>query len=65
MEASAESGVNVAPTQYELGSAASIILLGASFKAAPIGFRERFAAQLLSNGGSGSRSTRPASWRAR
>src|ERR1700722_12197506 len=50
MGASAESGVNVALTQYESGSVASIILLGASFKTAPIGFRERFAAQLLSNG---------------
>jgi len=50
MEAPAESGVNVAPTRYELGNAASIILLGTSFKAAPIGFRERFASQLLSNG---------------
>src|SRR5580700_8803267 len=49
MKASAESGVSVALTQHELGRAASIILLGASFKTAPIGFRERFAAQLLSN----------------
>jgi len=50
MEASAESGVSVAPIQYESGKAASIILLGASFKTVPIGFRERFAAQLLSDG---------------
>src|ERR1700689_3121134 len=50
MKASAESGVSVAPTQYELRKAASIILLGTSFKTAPIGFRERFAAQLLSDG---------------
>jgi glutamyl-tRNA reductase len=50
MKVSAESGVNVALTQSELGKAASIILLGASFKTAPIDFRERFAAQLLCNG---------------
>src|ERR1017187_2747764 len=50
MKVSAESGVNVALTQSELGKAASIMLLGASFKTAPIDFRERFAAQLLCNG---------------
>jgi glutamyl-tRNA reductase len=50
MEASAESGVSVAPNQYESGSAGSIILLGTSFKTAPIGFRECFASHLLSNG---------------
>jgi glutamyl-tRNA reductase len=50
MKAPAESGVSAALTQYESGKAASIILLGTSFKTAPIGFRERFAEQLLGDG---------------
>jgi glutamyl-tRNA reductase len=50
MKVSAKRGVNVAPTRSELGKAASVMLLGVSFKTATIDFRERFAAHLLSNG---------------
>jgi glutamyl-tRNA reductase len=46
MKASAAKGVDIASAQAEFSKVATVILLGTSFKTAPIDFRERFATRL-------------------
>ncbi len=50
MKVSTNDGVGVASTQGELLKAASIILLGTSFRTAPIDFRESVAARIVNKG---------------